>query len=144
MTVRQEQALALKLQGFTYQAIGDEMGISKQRAQQLVAPPKQIRNRVVQLADGYCQDCSIRVGNSGHVHHKGSTAFDDFNDIDNLVLLCMPCHRTAHRGDTRIPSEPAKANQGDMQHTCTDGTTYKWTPRVKTPRLCPRCKASIR
>ena len=40
------------------------------------------------------------AGRSGHIHHKdskGMLTLDDFNDLKNLELLCIGCHRKAHR-----------------------------------------------
>lgn len=95
---RREEALKLKLEGHTYKAIGKELGVSRQRIQQMIAPPKEIRNYVVKRDHDTCHECSIWVGKSGHVHHIGSTTVEDFNDLDNLVLLCLSCHRHIHLG----------------------------------------------
>lgn len=90
------KALELRLAGLTYAQIGEELSISRQRVQQLVAPPPAIRRLVVQRAKSACQRCGLRVGESGHVHHIGSTDGDTFNDVDNLELLCIPCHHRSH------------------------------------------------
>ena len=91
-----QEMLYLKLQGQTYRAIGKLAGISRQRVQQLLAPPRAIREIVVKRVNGLCQRCQLYVGKSGHVHHKGSTTEEDFNDLDNLELLCPSCHRNEH------------------------------------------------
>jgi len=72
------------------------MGVSRQRVQQLVAPPKKTRDFVVEQASGNCQYCGLHVGKSGHVHHDGPSAVDNFDDVAHLQLLCINCHRTAH------------------------------------------------
>lgn len=105
---QRELALALKLQGYSYGAIAAEFGISRQRVQQIVSPPKEVRNRIVQQANGYCQKCGIWTGRSGHVHHKGSETMEDFNDIDNLQLLCPSCHRLTHVRNTAMKAPRLK------------------------------------
>ena len=88
-------ALNRRLDGSTYSEIALELGISRQRAQQLVSPPKDIRDTAVRRAKGRCEICGIYVGKSGQVHHIG-TEWEDYNDVCNLQLLCIACHRSAH------------------------------------------------
>ena len=85
----------MRLNGLTYLNIGKQAGISRQRVQQLLSPPPVIRRMVVAKANGECQYCGLTVGQSGHVHHNGD-AFDTYDDIENLELLCISCHRKAH------------------------------------------------
>ena len=60
-------------------------------------------------ARGQCEDCGLHVGRSGWIRHKTSPGMtcDEYNDLDNLALLCPPCHRRAphaRRGvATRLP-----------------------------------------
>lgn len=84
-----------RIEGYTYEAIAKEAGVSRQRIQQLLAPPKEIRDYIITKYRGLCFDCGLIVNKSGHVHHENSDA-EDFNDIDNLVLLCKSCHRKRH------------------------------------------------
>ncbi len=79
----------------TYQAISDKTGLSRQRIQQLISPPAEIRQIVLTKANGLCQHCGIMVGDSGHVHHSGDDV-DSYGDVPNLELLCASCHRKAH------------------------------------------------
>lgn len=88
--------LAMRLDGFTYQQIADKFNVSRQRIQQILSPPKAIRNYVVEKFKGRCADCGINVGKSGHIHHENSD-FEDYNDINNLELLCISCHGKRHR-----------------------------------------------
>ena len=110
MQDRREEALKLKLEGHTYAAIGEKLGVSRQRIQQMIAPPQAVRLYIIERANQRCQVCSIRVGSRGHVHHTGSTTVEDFNDIDNLVLLCPSCHRKVH-GWSINPAELAEVIQ---------------------------------
>src|SRR4051812_47484830 len=93
-----EPALRLRLEGYSFGAIAAELGISRQRAQQLLSPSVETRRRVVDGASGRCSSCGILVGTSGHVHHRKARGMeqDDYNDEKNLVLLCLSCHRRAH------------------------------------------------
>lgn len=95
---KRTHALALRLEGLTYQEIGASLGISRQRVQQLTSPPKEIRHLVVERAGGRCQICGLTVLQSGHVHHVRATAgyAENYNDLPNLQLLCRSCHRAAH------------------------------------------------
>ena len=88
-TSTQALAVAFKLKGWTYAQIGRKLGVSRQRAQQLVRPPKAVYDLVRKRAGGCCQECGVEVG-SGQVHPE------DFNDVDGLKYLCVACHVKAH------------------------------------------------
>ncbi len=90
-----KEMLVLRLDGFTYQYIADKAKVSRQRVQQILSPPKAIRQFVVEKYHGRCADCGIYVGDSGHVHHQ-NTLEEDYQDINNLFLLCVSCHRQRH------------------------------------------------
>lgn len=92
---KREAILKRRLEGLTYKTISLELGISRQRVQQLISPPRFIRELIVTRAAGKCQRCGINVGKSGHVHHAG-TEYEDYNDVENLQLLCVSCHRLIH------------------------------------------------
>ena len=98
---QRNEALRLRLEGWTYQMIGDKLGISRQRAQQITSPRPHIRRIIVEKARGECESCGIYVGKSGHVHHKDGNG-DDYNDIENLQLLCLACHRVKHGGSMEV------------------------------------------
>jgi len=98
-----EQAFKLRLAGYSYAEIGKKMTVSRQRIQQLLSPPARIRDRVITSAQGKCQGCDLFVGSNGHIHHKGIKRIetqDDYNKINNLVLLCISCHSRAHGRNT--------------------------------------------
>lgn len=92
MAIR-NRAHDLYLKGLTYAEIGKEMGVSRQRAQQLVKPPTPVMDFIRKRAGGACEQCKIALAN-GHVHHMSNDA--GFNDIDNLQYLCISCHQTKH------------------------------------------------
>ncbi len=99
---KRRQALELRLAGLSYAQIGKQLGVSRQRIQAMIAPPKEIRNYIVKIASGLCTSCGIKVSNSGHVHHVDNLD-ETYNDINNLTLLCPGCHRLAHNV---IPGQP--------------------------------------
>ena len=100
---RRQEILEKRLKGMSYQAVADSLNISRQRVQQIIAPPKNIRDLVFSRANGKCEGCGILVGRSGQVHHLYNT-LEDYNDTDNLQLLCVSCHKKAHNsGDNGMP-----------------------------------------
>jgi len=88
-------ALMMKLEGKSYAQVGKELGISRQRVQQLLRPPTNVWKLVYNRANGKCESCGIIVGYSGHVHHKANNG-ENYQDTDQLELLCVSCHRKAH------------------------------------------------
>lgn len=85
------------LDGLTYAAIAKKVGLSRQRVQQIVRPPKPIYDAVKARAHGKCESCEIHI-QDGHVHHieaDGRTV-ETFNDLHNLLYLCPACHRRMH------------------------------------------------
>ena len=100
--------LMLRLSGQTYQAIADQAGISRQRVQQILSPPRVIRDIIVKKYGGRCALCGVEIGISGHVHHKGGNGEDNYQDIDNLLLLCTSCHILQH---SKQPSQKTIAKR---------------------------------
>jgi hypothetical protein len=90
-----DDMLQMRLQGYTYGAIGKQAGYSRQYIQQVLSPPKAIRDYVVKKYNGFCSECHLFVGVHGHIHHVGLEQ-ENYNDIDNLQLLCISCHKTKH------------------------------------------------
>lgn len=85
------------LDGKTYQEIADLAGITRQRVQQIAAPPVPIARYIRKKFNYRCNECGILLGNDGgHIHHKNNKLIEDFNDIDNLMLVCPSCHRKIH------------------------------------------------
>ena len=103
--IRRDKALRMRLDGYTYGEIGVQLGISRQRAQQLISPSADIRDAVIHRANGRCQGCGLRVNKMGHVHHKATTGMgcDAYHDVDNLELLCIGCHREKHSSHQNCP-----------------------------------------
>ncbi len=124
-TERQEAILKARFAGLTYEQIGKMFGVSRQRIQQVISPPPYIRNIVVEQAYGKCQECGIVVNGSGHVHH-GSCMGEDYNDIENLRLLCISCHRIEHAG---VYTHHCLRCEGD------------WNSFNPKPLRCGKCKS---
>ena len=137
------QALQGRLQGLTYQAIATTMKLSRQRVQQLVSPPLAIRQLVQSRAHGCCEHCGIVTGRAGHIHHRQATGLmpDQFNDLENLQLLCARCHREAHGSPPLRPDRPRTQTApalDAMYHCLRCGAD--WLPRhQRLPKRCPRC-----
>ena len=104
-----KQMLTLRLEGRTYEYIANKAGVTRQRVQQLLSPPKAIRDFVVAKYNGYCGTCGLYVGDSGHVHHNPSNGEENYNDIENLELLCISCHRSKHP----VPLNEAKTQRNE-------------------------------
>lgn len=88
--------IGLRLRGRTYQYIAGKAGVSRQRIQQIISPPKHIRDLVIERYNRHCDSCGIYVGVGGHIHHRDSNGEEDYNDTENLQLLCVSCHLRKH------------------------------------------------
>ncbi len=93
----QLKAVTLKVTGMTYSEIGERLGVSHQRIQQLCQPAFPIREFVADRASHKCQMCA-KHADYGHIHHifnKGC-AVAMFNHPLNLAYLCRKCHAVHH------------------------------------------------
>lgn len=95
---RRQPMINMRLDGMTYQQIGERYHISRQRVEQIISPPFDTIKELNRRAKGRCEDCGIHVGISGHAHHKGSE-YDTYEDINQLAYLCISCHHRAHNGE---------------------------------------------
>ena len=99
-STRRTAAFHLYLQGHTYNEIGLRLGISRQRVQQMVRPPKPLYKAIQERAYNKCEKCGIFLKKGvGHVHHikRLGMELDTINGNGNLQYLCGGCHRTAHK-----------------------------------------------
>ena len=143
------ELLKLRLDGLTYEQIGLRAGISRQRVQQLLSPPFSIRKFIVEKYQGKCSRCGIYVGKSGHVHHNGDNP-ETYNDIENLELLCLGCHRKAHNPEitkgakeyarTKYTEAPSRPITGIMLTCQRCGHTWLRRNLEHLPAQCPHCK----
>lgn len=95
------EALRLRLSGFTYREIAEQMGIARQRAQQLVRPRIGICELVRKRSNDKCEQCGEAI-TCGHIHHKVASGIEaaDFNAPENLQYLCPSCHTKADKNLT--------------------------------------------
>ena len=93
---RAETALLLRLRGLTYAEIGTQLGVSRQRAQQLIRPPREIYEIIKKRANGRCEECATEIANSQLHHRQADRELSAFNEIENLQYLCRSCHTTKH------------------------------------------------
>ena len=92
-----KQVLKLRLDGMTYQQIGSMFSVSRQRIQQILSPPPEIKQVIQDRFEGKCAICGILVGGKGHLHHRNNNGMEHYQDVDNLQLLCISCHRREHK-----------------------------------------------
>ena len=93
--------LEMRLTGLSYAEIGRQCGVSRQRVQQILAPPKELQQRLkVKYGDECCR-CGVRLYGAGHVHHKAVADMtpDSYQDETNLLLVCVSCHTIMHGFD---------------------------------------------
>jgi len=113
----------LLLDGFTYAEIGKKSGVSRQRVQQILSPPKNIRDYVFSKFERRCFYCGIYVGTRGHIHHDIDNGLEYYEDKDNLVLLCVSCHRRTH----------GKDNNGGFVNEMNSGSSITSVIPVRVP-----------
>jgi hypothetical protein len=87
LSSRHEIAREMKRRGMTYAEIGKAMGISRQRAQQLVAPTLKETSIQIEQRNGVCDEC-----------HKPARKLEGHHDTYDGAptrYLCTACHRRA-------------------------------------------------
>lgn len=92
------EMLKMRLEGNTYQQIANKAGVSRQYIQEVLSPPRDVREYVLNKYQGKCDCCGVLVGRSGHIHHRNVNNGENYQDIDNLRLLCVSCHLRQHSG----------------------------------------------
>lgn len=137
---RKAEIFRLRREGETFASIAHQLGISRQRVSQLLTPPKGILRLVAERQDGACLDCGLHCNGKGQVHHisVGHEDIEDYNDIENLVLLCPSCHRKRHQVKKEPFTRPEAVPAGFL--FCAQ-CTYIWEARVELPKECPDCKS---
>ena len=118
-----DNMLRLKMQGYSYGAIGALYGISRQRVHQLISGYhrnnqglhgngwyRRIQEQVFRRDGHVCQKCGSR-GNLVAHHINGD---DHDNALGNLITLCNRCHLDLHRPEHHImmPTLPLKSGAG--------------------------------
>ena len=82
---RREEARSLKQQGLTYKQVGEHMGITRQRAQQLVAPSLVAKRIIRDDMGNKCSECGA-TNTKLELHHPSYK-------LPAVVLLCTSCHK---------------------------------------------------
>ena len=95
---RQGELLKMRLDGLSYGQIAKVVGLSRQRVQQILQPPADVKKLVRERAKDKCEDCGIWLGESGHLHHNGG-GIENYGEPEKLQYLCPTCHRQAHKGE---------------------------------------------
>ncbi len=92
---RASQILELKMRGWSYARIAKKYGLSPQRIQAIISPPRAINQLVIARAHQKCEKCGTELNHSGQIHHRNYIE-DDYNDLSQLQYLCIRCHVLAH------------------------------------------------
>jgi len=86
---RRQVARELKQAGLTYAQIGEQLGISRQRAQQLVSPTERVLKNMRDGVGNRCQNCGKKCKKLD-AHHEDYSA-------SPTRILCSACHKTADK-----------------------------------------------
>src|SRR3990167_9451099 len=109
----------------TYKEIGRIMNISRQRVHQIFKNyrndlPAKIKKYIFNKYNNKCAGCLS--SKSLHIHHIDKNKKND--KLENLILLCVNCHKEIHRElNGKFEQEPK---------------FYKG--RTKLSKICPACK----
>ena len=95
---RRRRAITLYLSGFSYHQVADELHLSASHMRHVIGPDLDTRRVVWYRASGRCETCQVPTAN-GHLHHQHREQISpaEFNTPQNLLYLCLACHRKAHR-----------------------------------------------
>lgn len=125
--------------GLTYQQIGIAANVSRQRVQQLIRPPTSIQKIVASKYENKCAHCQLWLSyGQGHVHHLTMSDIGHYNDIANLILLCIVCHRRIHAVN-RVEYKAPQKGPGQ----CIE-CGQPWEARYAKALRCPKCRRKLR
>lgn len=74
----------MKRAGLTYKEIGKSLGISRQRAHQLIKPSDLELKKIIESRNGICDRCKKKAHLT--LHHV------DYNEDFDYEVLCRACH----------------------------------------------------
>ncbi len=121
---RVELAQRLKIAGYSYAAIGEHIGVSRQRAQQYLRirlPKDRNQHR--------CEHC-FKSAKVLHCHHVSY-------DTNEFMLLCVSCHSLAHVKPRRKRGEPMRTT-GELHEFLSragrKGMANRWKGTTKAER----------
>jgi len=95
------ELLEAKISGKSYAEIARDAGVSHQRIQQILSPSPVIRKYILKKYHNRCAKCGVLLLRLGHIHHK--EMIEDFQNIENLELLCNSCHTKTHNPASVLP-----------------------------------------
>ena len=87
---RKFKALEMRFGGATYRTIAQELGITFQRAQQLLRPRQEVFEYLREKAVGKCEHCQIEI-KRGDVHDRLATGLtpDSYHKLENLAYFAL-------------------------------------------------------
>lgn len=59
---------------------------------------KELRAEAMERAQGYCESCGVAriFDNTAEMHHVQKRSHGGSDILENVQMLCRPCHRAAH------------------------------------------------
>jgi predicted transcriptional regulator len=92
-TARKELARQLKQDGLTYQQIASQLGICRQKVQQIVKPSDKEHRLIFDIANNTCSICHNKFEKL-HLHHTNYVP-------PEIIVVCTSCHMKLHKGNHR-------------------------------------------
>ena len=140
---RKQQIARMIISGKTYQQVSGEMGISRQRVQQLNRPDTDTILQLKVRAKNRCEKCDIPLM-CGHIHHISENVID-YHGLNNLQYLCVSCHTKTDKGEpaTRIcPNCGLKFGRknSNLNKFCSDKCRHDF---IYVTIFCPACGREI-
>lgn len=105
LSPNEERELDIKIMrngGYSYSAIARKWGLSKQRVYQIFAGYRTMKpelSRKIKCESGACELCGDTDIDKLDIHHNDLNPLN--NDITNLSVVCVSCHKELHRGQIR-------------------------------------------
>lgn len=96
-----EKVLELRLKGLGYSEIGRQVGISRQRAHQIITGYTSFATRGLsfcnypKLSSSFKNGCDVCGERFVQVHHKDGNSSN--NNKENLMNVCSRCHHNLHK-----------------------------------------------
>lgn len=100
---RRHNMIARLVAGATYREVGSAFGISHQRVQQIVAPPREVRELLAARAAGRCERCDQEKRLEAHHIRRGATV-EGWDTKERFLSLCRSCHSKEHRETATAPA----------------------------------------
>ena len=131
----------LKAMGLSYRAIGEQVGVTRQRIQQLFTLLPPTMAVIYERAGGCCETCNI-IEQFGHYHHKVYD-FAILNETDNILYLCTPCHSRNGRNRKKLPKTFCPNCGAPKSHRLTFCSRACYKASHKDTMTCSECRKSF-